>query len=37
MQHPESYCHWCGRWQELPFYKAICRECYEGHLAQKSK
>ena len=33
MRHPEGYCWWCGNWQELPFFNAVCRKCTESKQA----
>jgi hypothetical protein len=33
MPRQHSYCWWCGKWRELPFYAAICDECHESKCA----
>lgn len=33
MRGLEGYCFWCGKWQSLPFFRAICRPCYESRPA----
>ena len=35
MRHSENYCWYCGKWAELPFYKAVCRKCYEIESAHQ--
>ena len=35
MRDPEGYCFWCGKWQGLPFFRAICRQCHESRPASQ--
>jgi hypothetical protein len=35
MPDTEGYCWWCGNWQELPFFDAVCGKCFESKRSDK--